>query len=43
MELELEQNHDDLQNYFMNSFGEFDKSFDMLYDIFNYELELLGK
>ena len=39
----LEQNHDDLQNYFMNSFGEFDKSFDMLYDIFNYELELLGK
>ena len=39
----LEQNHDDVINYFMNSFNEFEKSFDTLYDVFNYELELLKK
>ena len=37
----LEQNHTDILNYFLNSFNEFEKGFDTLYDIYNYELELL--
>ena len=39
----LEQNHSDLFNYFQNSFNDFEKGFDTLYDIYNYELELLRK
>ena len=37
----LEQNHTDIFNYFQNSFNEFEKGFDTLYDIYNYELEIL--
>ena len=37
----LEQNHTDIINYFQNSFNEFEKGFDTLYDIYNYELKLL--
>ena len=37
----LEQNHTDIFNYFQNSFHEFEKGFDTLYDIYNYELEIL--
>ena len=37
----LEQNHTDIINYFQNSFSEFEKGFDTLYDIYHYELELL--
>ena len=38
---ELEQNHSDLLNYLRNSFGEFEKGFDILYSVYNYELEIL--
>ena len=37
----LEQNHTDIFNYLENSFNEFEKGFDTLYDIYNYELEIL--
>ena len=37
----LEQNHTDVFNYFQNSFNEFEKGFDTLYDVYNYELEIL--
>ena len=35
------QNHSDIFNYLHNSFNEFEKGFDTLYDVFYYELELM--